>query len=56
MKSYLVNIRLTLAEGITKVAQTTVVARNPNDAKLLLECLYGVGNVLSNPIAFPGQI
>ena len=53
MYPFLVNIRVALADGTTKVAQTLVYARNPNDARLLLQAMYGRENVLSIPIRMP---
>ncbi len=53
MNAYLANIRLTVSDGSTKVVQALVSARNPNDARLLLDAMYGFGKVISNPVKMP---
>ena len=53
MNLYLANIRVLLPGGTTRVVQTLVYARNPNDANLLLDVMYGHGNVLSKPVKMP---
>jgi len=53
MNPYFANIRVVLPDGTPRVAQTLLYARNPNDAKLLLQVMYGRDNVLSTPIKMP---
>ncbi len=55
MNLYLANIRVLLPCGTTEVVQTLVYARNPNGAKLLLDAMYGFGNVLSKPVKMPAS-
>jgi hypothetical protein len=55
MNLYLANIRVLLPCGTTKVVQTLVYARSPNDANLLLDVMYGCGNVLSKPVKMPAS-
>lgn len=53
MHPYLVNIRVSVPDGTSKVVQALISARNPADAMLMLGTLYGHDSVVSVPVPMP---
>jgi len=53
MHPYLVNIRVSVPDGTSKVVQAQIAARNPTDAMLMLGTMYGHDRVLSLPVRMP---